>query len=116
MWNRELIICSQRARGSSARAVRGERQRPAHPLHYGVVIRSAEGPGLELQADGAGIVAPRQGGEERSQGKEALAGEAVLISAGQVGVGEMDVTELGSEGGVGASGPPCSPRRGSCRG
>src|SRR5215211_9497367 len=85
----------------SARAVgqccAGELERVAHPLQYGPGARRAQGPGLELQADDARIVAVCEGGEERPQGEAALAGEAMLVAAGQIRVGEVDVPKLAGE-------------------
>ena len=68
----ELIICSQRGLARSASA--SELQRPAHLRQYGVGVRGSEGPGLELQADDARVVAVRQSGEERPQGSRPLPG------------------------------------------
>ena len=73
---------------------------PAHPRQYDVGIEHYERPGLELQADDARVVAVRQSGEERPLGQPALARQAVLVAAGEVGVGEVDVMELVRERGV----------------
>src|SRR5215217_3547866 len=71
-----------------------ELQRLAHPRKYRLRIRCSERPGLELQGDDAGVVAVREGGEKRPKGEAPLAGEAVLVAARQIRVGEVDVAQL----------------------
>ena len=73
-----------------------ERERGAHPLQDSPGIRGSERPGLELQAHGAGIPARTQRSQQGFEWQTSFARQAMLVPASfQVGVGEVDVAELG---------------------